>query len=163
MNTADNTYATTIKGQPVTFTHLGTDFIPPFAEVTSVSAIPFTADGKIVAVRLRHRGIDIPGGHVEDYEKTPLETLTREVMEEAHMTLRTPLLIDVIHSTFHDHDSYMMLYAAFADTLHEFKPTDEMSYERVILSPEEFLAVYTAWDTSLFAQSIEMGWQILNS
>ncbi|HEX4662073.1 MAG TPA: NUDIX domain-containing protein [Candidatus Saccharimonadales bacterium] len=156
-----NTYKTTLSGREVVFTHQGTAVMPPFDKVTSVSAIVFTTDGQIVAVRLRHRGIDIPGGHVEKYETTPLETLTREVMEEAHMTIRSPQLIEVIHSDFHDSDSYMLLYAALVDTLHEFKQTDEMSYERVMLGKEDFLAAYTSWDRQLFARSIDKGWAVM--
>ena len=50
----------------------------------------------IVAVRLCHRGLDLLGGHVESYETTPEQTMNREAMEEACITIRGPALVEGI-------------------------------------------------------------------
>ncbi len=78
-----NSYVAFVKSKQVTFKHLGQDHTPPFESMTSVSVVPFLKNGDIVAVRLRHRGLDIPGGHVEPDEKNPIETMNREALEEA--------------------------------------------------------------------------------
>jgi 8-oxo-dGTP diphosphatase len=159
-----NSYTALIKDKKVTFKHIGTAITPAFKSVTSVSVIPFTKNGDIVAVRLRHRGIDIPGGHVEPGETTPEQTMNREVMEEAHMTIHNPILIEVIESDYFDHPSYMLLYGAFVDELYEFKPSeDELSYERVVLSQEEFIKRYEAGDRRLMHLAVEMAWKQLKS
>lgn len=136
--------------------------MPDFKDVTSVSAIPFTSDGDIMAVRLRHRGIDLPGGHVEAAETTPEETMNREVMEEACMTIKNPVLAEVIESDFFDHPSYMLLYGAYVDELYEFVPSTEAS-ERVVLSQVSFLEQYEAGDKELMRVAIETAWQQLRS
>ncbi len=50
-------------GQKVTFVSLRAAFSPPFEQVTSVSVVPVTSDGRLVATVL-DRGVDVPGGHV---------------------------------------------------------------------------------------------------
>ncbi|HSX30516.1 MAG TPA: NUDIX domain-containing protein [Candidatus Saccharimonadales bacterium] len=155
-------YQTNIKGKAVTFTHLGPVALPDFSAVTSVSVIPFTAEGEIVAVRLSHRGVDLPGGHVEPGETTPEQTLKREVMEEASMTVQAPVLVEVIESDYFDRPSFMLLYAAYVDQLFKFvPPPDEPSEERVVLSPTEFIAQYEAGNKALMAAAIESAWHRL--
>jgi 8-oxo-dGTP pyrophosphatase MutT (NUDIX family) len=124
-DTKEQSYVALIKGKQVTFKHTGASVMPPFKNVTSVSVIPFMQDGQIVAVRLRHRGIDIPGGHVEPGETTPEQTMNREVMEEACMTVKNPILAEVIESDYFEHPSFMLLYGAFVDELHNFTTTEE--------------------------------------
>lgn len=158
----DNSYVALIKGKQVTFKHTGASVMPAFKDVTSVSVIPFTKDGQIVAVRLRHRGIDIPGGHVEPDETTPEQTMEREVMEEACITIHRPMLVEVIESDYFDHPSYMLLYAAFVDELHEFtSPEEEMSDGREIVDQEEFIKQYEAGDKGLMRLAIKNAWQQL--
>lgn len=54
---------------------------------TSAAAFIFS-EGKILAVKVRARSWDIPGGHIEAGETT-LEALHREVLEEAGLVLGT--------------------------------------------------------------------------
>ena len=154
-------YQETIKGTHVTFTFRGPRAVP-FSKVTAVTAIPFTENGDIVAVRLRHRGIDLPGGHVEAIEATPDQTLQREVMEEACMTVRNPILAEVIESDYFEDPSYMLLYGCFVDSLSEFVPNDE-SIERVTVSIDGFIDQYEAGDKSLMKQAITRAWALLNT
>ena len=159
----NNSYTTLIKGKQVTFKHTGTAKQPPFEFVTSVSVIPFTKDGDIVAVRLRHRGLDIPGGHVEPGETAPKQTMNREVMEEACMTIKNPVLAGVIESDYFEHASYMLLYGAFVDELLPFDtPDDEMSDGREIVSQDEFIRQYEAGNKELMREVVQTAWQKLS-
>jgi len=156
-----NVYQTQVKDKLVTFTHIGNKKLPEFSQVTSVSAIPFTKEGKIVAVKLRHRGLDLPGGHVEAYESTPEQTMHREVMEEACMTVKNGVLVDVVESDyFDDRKSYMLLYAVYVDEFKEFIPNEESS-ERLLVSTDEFIDQHTAWDKALIKDAITRGWKLL--
>lgn len=157
----NNSHKALVKDKLVTFTHIGNGVLPNFDQVTSVTAIPFTSDGQLVVVNLRHRGLDLPGGHVEPSETSPEQTMNREVMEEASMTIRNSVLIDVIESDyFDDRKSYMLLYAAYVDELKEFVQNDESS-ERIIISIEDFIQQYTAWDKVLMKDAITRGWELL--
>lgn len=159
----NNSHTAQVKDKLVTFTHLGNKMLPKFEQVTSVAAIPFTNDGRLVVVNLRHRGLDLPGGHVEAHESSPEDTMSREVMEEAYMTIRDSILVDVVESNyFEDRKSYMLLYAVYVDELKEFIPNDESS-ERVIISAEDFIQQYTAWDKALMKDAITRGWELLQS
>lgn len=155
-----NSYTQDVKGKNVTFKHLGVVDIP-FEHVTSVSAAPFTENGELVVVNLRHRGLDLPGGHVEPGEKTPEETLNREVMEEACMTIRSPILADVIETDyFDDHPSYILLYGTYVDELQEFTPNRESS-ERVTISPSAFINQYEAGNKTLMKLAIARAWELV--
>lgn len=157
-----NSYTTTINNRVVTFTHLGNADTPHFENVTSVSVIPFTSEGKLVVVDLYHRGLDLPGGHVNPDEITPEETMKREVMEEASMTIRNPVLVDVIESDYFDgRPSYMLLYGVFVDELLDFVINDE-SRTRVILTKDEFIDSYEAGDKKLMRKAIDNAWKLLN-
>lgn len=152
--TNPNSYTIDVKDKKVTLTFIGNQFQPDFSEVTGVIAICFTADGKLVAVNIRKRGWDLPGGHVEEGETDPITTLNREVMEEAYMTVTEPQLVEVIQSDyFDDRKSYMLVYAALVDEMLEFVPTDEVS-ARQAMDVEEFIDQYQAGDKRLVRQAI---------
>lgn len=158
----DNSYIATVKDKRVTFRHKGAATTPAFKDVTSVSVIPFTASGDIVAVRLRHRGVDLPGGHVESDDRNPQETMNREVMEEAWMTVRDAILVEVIESDYFEQPSYMLLYGAYVDELFDFVPSDEAS-ERVEVSRDDFIERYEAGNKNLMKLAVENAWQQLSS
>lgn len=122
--------------------------MPRFDEVISAHVIPMTDDGKIIAVHVISRGLDAPGGHVEDTEHSPLETLTREIDEEAQITINHPVLIDVLEISSNRSDlggkkKYMLIYAATVAQIKTFTPTEEIS-ERRIVTPQEFVDQYFA-------------------
>lgn len=157
----NNSYFAVVKGKQVVFTHKGVTALPPFKDVTSVSVIPFTASGNIIAVRLRHRGVDLPGGHVEPYEHTPEETMNREVMEEACMTIKDAILVEVIASDYFEHPSYMLLYGAYIDELFDFVPSEEAS-ERIEITQDDFIDQYHAGDRRLMSIAIRNAWRQLS-
>ncbi len=140
---------TVIKpGQPVNFVLLEPDALPPFEAVTSVAVVPFTPEGKIVAAVLE-RGVDLPGGHVQETERTIEETARREVLEEVGVTLKALMVAKVIQSDYYgsapEDLTYMITLTAFVEEFLEFTP-DLESKGRLVLSIEEFLAQYTAGD-----------------
>lgn len=158
----NNSFKTRIGDKLTTFTHLGTNVMPTFDNVTAVMGIPFTKDGQLVAVNLKERGYDLPGGHVEPYEKTPTETLRRELMEEAFITLSEPLLIDVVKTDYFDNRAtYMLFYTAFVDEFLEFQPNNESS-ERLVISISDFMEHYQAGnDKRIIEKSLRNAWAAL--
>ncbi len=136
-------------GRAVTFVQLGPDFVPPFEQVTSVSVVPFADDGRSVAALLR-RGVDLPGGHVQEGETSVEQVARREAMEEAGIGLRDIRVVLVIQSDYYgtapEDLTYMVMVAARVDAYHKFAPNEESS-GRVVLDGEEFLRRYTAGDT----------------
>jgi len=135
-------------GRVVNFAPREKGFMPAFDAVTSVSIVPFTADGRIVAVQLS-RGIDLPGGHVQEGERTVEEVARREAYEEARIALRDIRAATVIQSDYYGSApadlTYMVQVAAFVDKLHPFTPTDESS-GRAVIRVDEFLDRYIAVD-----------------
>jgi len=140
------TFSFNYFGSPIEATSLGTTFIPDVLEVISSHCVPITIDGKIVAVHIVNRGIDIPGGHVDDKE-TAIEAMRREVQEEAQLLVDSPVLIDVWQLTSVNtqlglrQKPYLLVYAARVTLLDDFISTEEAD-ERLILEPEDFIAKY---------------------
>ena len=135
-----------VQGQIGTIVPLGSAFRPPFDKVTSVGVVPFTDEGLIV-VALLQRGVDLPGGHVQEGEPTIEEVARREALEEAGITLRDVHVAEVLQSDYYGPNdlTYMVLTTAFVDEYRPFVPNEE-SRGRITLSVEEFLARYTAGD-----------------
>jgi 8-oxo-dGTP diphosphatase len=141
---------------------LGTETIPATSLVTSVHAAPITVDSNIVAVNIKGRGFDIPGGHIDEGEGSPLTALRRELREEADITISDPILIDVLNIQCDTLDlsdkPYMLLYVARVDRMNDFIPNDEVS-ERVVMQPDEFIDNYfgnKSYCTQFIQHSIEI-------
>jgi len=134
-------FGSTIYAEP-----LGTSTIPAIKEVLTSHCVPFTADDKVVAVDIIGRGIDIPGGHIDEGE-TAVEAMQREVKEESQITITHPVLIDVwrLSSTNSAlgiaQKPYLLLYAADVKSMNDFCSSDEAS-ARLVLDPEDFIAQY---------------------
>ena len=146
------TYPITVKGKQCNLRLLGSSYVPDFEKVTSVAGLIFDNDS-ILAVRLKNRGVDIPGGHTEAYDKSPEETLKREVLEEASATIRDLKLLDVIESDYLGSEpnqlTYMLIYSAKLDQLLPYDETDEVACERLRLPKESFLELYTGGNKAL--------------
>jgi len=133
-------------GSTIVAESLGVGSVPPVQATLSSHCIPFTADGKIVAINVLDRGIDIPGGHI-DGDETAIEAMQREAREEAQITISDPKLIDVWQLSSANAQlglskrPYLLLFSAGVESMNDFTANDEVS-ERLILSPDEFIAQY---------------------
>ncbi len=107
--------------------------MPPLELVTTALAIIFS-DDCLLMTNLRHRGWDIPGGHIEPGE-TPAEAVRREVYEE------TGAKLDLLHLLGYQRlrllgpkpsaynypypDCYQVFYWGQVESLDTFEPTTE--------------------------------------
>lgn len=148
-----------VRGKLYNLKLLGSSKMPDFDKVSSASALIFDNDGLILGVRLKNRGLDIPGGHTEPGDLNSEETLRREVLEEASATIKDIKLLEVIESDFFgttpEKASYMLIYTARIDQILPYDDADEMAYERIFLPKEEFLSQYTAGDPELMKRLVE--------
>jgi ADP-ribose pyrophosphatase YjhB (NUDIX family) len=122
--------------------------IPDFKQVTSVSVVPFDDDGNIVAACLEHRGLDIPGGHVEPKHATCEDTARDETTEEICATLGELRLVGVIESTMlrNSKPTYMVIYTSRVASFEPLKfKKGEKSKGRKILIPEDFLRKHSGF------------------
>jgi 8-oxo-dGTP pyrophosphatase MutT (NUDIX family) len=142
------------KKKSFTFTYEGVDHdaysigdqtVPNLKDVITVHALPLTEDNEVVVVNVRSRGIDMMGGHVEPDETSALETLYREIDEEAQLTIKNPVLLDVLEiksELINENDrKYIILYTARIDKMNDFIPNDEIS-ERLTLEIDQFADMY---------------------
>ncbi len=137
-------------GRNFTLTSLGTDWEPPFESVTSVAVVPIdVSTSRVVAVNLKDRGLDLPGGHTRENDESALDTARRECAEEASISIENPLLVDVIQSDFYGSNpeelTYMLIYSADVANLLPFAANDESS-ERMLVRPSDFLEAYVGGD-----------------
>ena len=142
------TFSFAYFGSEIQVNSLGAGFLPPLKQTLTAHCIPFTPDGNIVAINIIGRGIDIPGGHIEDGESA-IEAMVRETKEEANISVASPTLIDVWHLTSDDpslgltEKPYLLVYVADVVSMGVFQPNSEAS-ERLVLSPDDFIARYFA-------------------
>lgn len=102
----------TPRGGAVNFFLREIGFEPDFEQVTAVSTIAFTADGKIIAAE-EHRGPDLPGGHVQEGETTAEQTARREAQEETGVELAEVSFLRAIESDLYAPEaSYMVIMTA---------------------------------------------------
>ena len=133
------------------------DFIPPFDRVTSVGVVPFMPDGRMVATLLE-RGIDIPGGHVQENEHDIETTARREAMEEAGIEIGDIRIVGILQSDSYGsapHElTYIMIVAAQVVKLHPFESIHE-ALGRDVVTTEEFLSRYKAGKNDTMRSIIE--------
>lgn len=124
--------------------------LPPVELITAAFGLVFK-EGKLLMTRLRARGWDIPGGHVES-EESPHQTMRREVLEETgaevgvyDMLGYQKIAINAPKPERYKYPypvSYQLFYWGRVAQLHPFTPTDEAS-KRGLFTPEE--AVRLPW------------------
>ena len=125
---------------------LGVGSVPSVEETLSSHCVPFISNGEMVVVNVIGRGIDIPGGHIDENE-TAIEAIQRESWEEAKIKIKNPVLVDVWHLSSPDgklglrQKPYLLLYSAEVETMEHFTPNNEVDH-RYILTPDQFIAEY---------------------
>lgn len=129
----------TPKGHKANFRLCEPGFVPPFEQVTSVSVIPFTADGVMVATEDK-RGKDLPGGHVAEGETSCSQTAERESLEEAGITLRNLRFLRAIESDLYGTEpgdlTYMVIMTAIVDAI----VAEPLEGTRHLMTVEQFKA-----------------------
>lgn len=144
---------------------LGIEVVPVTSLITSVHVVPITPDDKIVAVNIKERGYDIPGGHIDMGEDSPITALKRELREEADITIFDPILLDVLSIRCDTLDltekPHMLLYAARVDQMNDFIENDEVS-RRVLMKPGEFIDNYFG-NKAFCAQLVKAGLEAVSA
>lgn len=129
----------TPKGRQANFRLCEPGFVPPFEQVTSVSVIPFTADGVMVATEDK-RGKDLPGGHVAEGETSCNQTAERESLEEAGIKLRNLRFLRAIESDLYGTEpgdlTYMVIMTAIVDAI----VAEPLEGTRHLMTVEQFKA-----------------------
>lgn len=119
---------------------------------TQVSGYVFNEKGELLIVR-NEKTWTIPGGHPEAGE-TYLETLNRELMEEACATLQDINYLGAVEVVEGDETYYQLRYTAKVKDLLPFKQEWEIS-ERLFVKLED-LPKYISWSKGVtFSAQIE--------
>ena len=119
--------------------------IPDKAQITSVAVVPFNDDGDIVVALLNHRGMDLPGGHVESVDVTCEDTARRETLEEICARLGELKLVGVIESSMlrDGKPTYMVAMTGCITHLEPLQfAAGEESGDRLAISVDKFLQHY---------------------
>ncbi|CAO5163919.1 NUDIX domain-containing protein [Frankia sp. AiPs1] len=142
-------------------TLLGPAADPPFDRVTSVAVVAVTDGDQLVVAEL-DRGLDIPGGHVQQGETSLAQTVRREAWEEIRARLGDLHPVEVIESDYFGPDdlSYMVILTARVRELGAWAATHE-SHGRQVLGPQEFLARYRGDDPALMRHLVTSALAVL--
>lgn len=105
---------------------------PPMEQFSAAFAILFNKEGKLLLTLETDRGWDVPGGHIEDGEDL-IQALSREVIEEAGVTIKNPKLFAYLQIEMHEMPenykypqiSAMPFFVADIDSVNEFVPNEE--------------------------------------
>ncbi len=141
----------------ITFTPLPLGQVPPFSQVTSVGVVAFTPDGKHLVTTLQSRGVDLPGGHAQNQERSLEEVARREAMEEAQVELGQIAFVRALASDFYgtapNDLTYLVTVAAVIEEINPFRPNLSHA-RRLFLTPEQFLSLYSAGDRQRMADLV---------
>jgi 8-oxo-dGTP diphosphatase len=132
------------RAEKAQFSLIDPDSRVNFDSVTSVCVLAFTKNESNLVVVLLKRGLDIPGGHVTIDDDTLETTARREAMEEAAISLGSPILIGYLESNALKDTvgtTHIAMVAAMVEEIHLFDHRCD-AIDRQILSPEDFLKEY---------------------
>ena len=141
--------AVTFKQTPLNLTWLAPEHIDTVDEVFATMVVPFTPDGDVVAVWLR-RGLELPGGTVEAYDRSLTETARREAWEEARIVLGDLTLLHIVRMEHRDGLGPTRCVAVYTGTVAWMPPfvREAESLGRLVLSPDEFVAKATGFGST---------------
>ncbi|MBT2679484.1 NUDIX domain-containing protein [Bacillus sp. ISL-35] len=128
------------------------DELPPVNLITSVHGFCFL-DNKLLLVKLKHRGWDMTGGHIEP-DESPEECFKRETLEEAYVAGDCSLLGHMIvdHSEnpqWNEKSPYpkigfQVFYSMDITEVHDFEAGFE-STERIFIDHNRVQDYYHDW------------------
>lgn len=125
---------------------------------TQVSGYVFNEKDELLIVR-NQKTWTVPGGHPENVE-IPLETLTRELMEEACVTLKDMRYLGAVEVVEGEEVYYQLRYFARVKEILPFKEEREIS-ERKFVDLKD-LKQYIKWaDGVTFSKQIESAKKLL--
>ena len=149
-----------IKGKNVNFQLINFSPEIPFSSITSVSVIAFNNKKEILCVSLKDRGLDIPGGHVESFDRDINDTAMRETLEEAYVKISEIKPVALIESDYHsDKVTYMAITSATVDK----EETFESEYEsdgRLYMNRSDFLKTYKNFDFKIMEVLVESAYNL---
>lgn len=126
---------------------------------TQVSGYIFNDKNELLIVK-NGKTWTIPGGHPEPNE-SQLETLEREIMEEACITIKDIRYIGAVEVVENGQTYYQLRYTAKVSDILPFKNEWETS-ERLFVSLEK-LNEYISWSNGItFSQQIESAKKVWN-
>jgi 8-oxo-dGTP diphosphatase len=130
--------------KPNTYYLILDDQLPPLALITAAFGLIFDGDCFLMA-RLKERGWDIPGGHLEPGE-SPQETVRREIYEETAVHVGKLQLLGYDKFDIHAPTppgypypypvSYQLFFWGRVSSLEPFVATDE-ALERKLFTPAQ--------------------------
>jgi 8-oxo-dGTP diphosphatase len=123
-----------------------------FDSITAVVVLPFTDSGEIVSIT-NSRGLDVPGGHVEEGETSIEQVACREAMEEAGIALSHLKLIAYLQSSVLDRSGAPTHIAVLAGRAELLPDGASM---RAVLPVSRFLEHYAAGDPALMGRLVEL-------
>lgn len=125
---------------------------------TQVSGYVFNDKNQLLIVKNGKNWV-IPGGHPE-FNETHVETLKREVMEEACVTLKDIKYLGAVEVVENSETYYQLRYTASVLNVLPFKNEWETS-ERIFVDLED-LHLYIKWSKGIvFSQQIESAKKVL--
>lgn len=129
-------------------------FVPPFAQVTSVSVVAFTECGEMVATEDK-RGIDLPGGHVAEGEDSCEETARRESLEEAGVTMLELSFLRAIESDLYGSEPDELTYMVIMTGIVDMVVGEPQEGKRHVISVDEFKARHQSLRMSMVHELID--------
>jgi 8-oxo-dGTP pyrophosphatase MutT (NUDIX family) len=136
--------------------------VVPFEAVTAVCVIPFLRSGEVVGI-IERRGLDIPGGHVQDGETSIVAVGRREALEEAAITLGDLNLIGYLASPIKDEvngTTYIAILTGLTLAVLPFTSRYDAN-DRRIVNPDRFLADYRGGDSKTMRMLLDRARQVL--
>lgn len=115
------------------------DSFDSLSPITQVYGVCFDKDGRILIIRESGKDWNIPGGKPEK-DETPIQTLYRELCEEASVIIGNGEMIGYNELVIGDSSVYQLRFACRIEKINEIDvdPATGVMNERFFVEPERF-------------------------